>query len=305
MYRLTREMYKLLREVLRHPLSRGYRFSTARRILTWQFASRMIPGECVFPFTSKTQLFMNRGMHGATGNFYFGLDEFDDMAFVLNVLREQDLFVDIGANIGSYSILASGHAGARTVSVEPVPATFARLRKNVRYNNIDHLVALHNCGISDRSESLQFTTDLDSTNHIATDDDVDAETIEVTVVQLDKMLDGLQPLCIKIDVEGFEEKVVNGGKSVLQSESLRAVLMELNGSGNRYGFDEDEIHNSMERFGFRPFVYEAFKRKLTPLPGRNLKSGNTLYLRNLEFIRDRLSSASEIELPWRRVQYQK
>lgn len=52
-------------------------------------------------------------MTGATGNIYVGLHEFEDMAFLLHVLRRTDLFVDVGANIGSYTILAGGAAGAK------------------------------------------------------------------------------------------------------------------------------------------------------------------------------------------------
>lgn len=47
-------------------------------------------------------------MTGATGNWYCGLQEYEDMSFVLHALRPGDLFVDVGANIGSYSILAAG-----------------------------------------------------------------------------------------------------------------------------------------------------------------------------------------------------
>ena len=62
-----------------------------------------------------------------TGNIYCGLAEFADMAFVLHVLRAGDLFVDIGANAGAYTLLASSVAGAKTTCFEPVPATYARL----------------------------------------------------------------------------------------------------------------------------------------------------------------------------------
>ena len=47
-------------------------------------------------------------MTGATGNIYCGLYEFLDMAFLLHFLRNGDLFGDIGSNIGSYTVLATG-----------------------------------------------------------------------------------------------------------------------------------------------------------------------------------------------------
>ena len=62
-----------------------------------------------------------------TGNIYCGLAKFADMAFVLHVLRAGDLFVDIGANAGAYTLLASSVTGAKTTCFEPAPATYARL----------------------------------------------------------------------------------------------------------------------------------------------------------------------------------
>jgi FkbM family methyltransferase len=258
-------------------------------------------GPIAVPFTSRTWLLMERGMTGATGNFYCGLHEFEDMAFVLNLLRPNDLFVDIGANIGSYSILASGHSGASSVAVEPLPVTFARLCANVRYNNIDDLFTLHNVGIGDVDASLRFTATLDTMNHVATKCDSESDTIEVPFIRMEGLLRGLKPLCVKIDVEGFERKVIDGATSILQTDSLRAVLMEVNESRDRYGFKGDDIHQSMRDFGFLPFVYDPWQRVLHQLSSRNEISGNPIYLRDVEFIRERLSTAPEIELPWRRI----
>ena len=70
-------------------------------------------------------------MTGATGNIYAGLHEFADMAFTLHFLRPDDLFMDVGANVGSYTLLASGVCKARTISFEPYPETMAALRRNI------------------------------------------------------------------------------------------------------------------------------------------------------------------------------
>ena len=74
-------------------------------------------------------LIANAGMAGATGNIYVGLREFEDMAFLLHLLRPDDLFVDVGANIGSFTVLASGAVGARSLAIEPIERTFNILIK--------------------------------------------------------------------------------------------------------------------------------------------------------------------------------
>ncbi len=237
----------------------------------------------------------------ATGNFYCGLYQYEDMAFVLDLLRPEDTFVDIGANIGPYSILASGHVGAISVAVEPVPATFAKLRANMLVNDLDELVFLHNVGIGDSESSIRFTSTLGAGNHVATDTDPDSKCIEVPVVSLDHLLKAANPLCIKIDVEGFEKKVIDGGIATLGSESVRAVLIEMNGNGIKYGFNDDEIHQAMLGFGFSPFTYDPSNREIYAISNRNLASDNTIYIRDVEFVKKRLSTAPDIELPWRAI----
>jgi Met-10+ like-protein len=81
-------------------------------------------------------------MHGATGNIYCGLHEFAEMAFTLHLLRPGDLFADIGANVGSYTVLAAGVCGARVVAVEPGPAAGAALAKNIALNRLGDRVSV-------------------------------------------------------------------------------------------------------------------------------------------------------------------
>jgi len=57
------------------------------RVLCWQIASRLMQGLIALPFVQGTTLFARRGMTGATGNWYCGLHEVHEMAFVLHLLR--------------------------------------------------------------------------------------------------------------------------------------------------------------------------------------------------------------------------
>jgi hypothetical protein len=111
------------RFLVTHPLTKDRKIRTLTRWLRWQIGSRVLGCSVAVPFVNNTRLLVKPGMTGATGNIYCGLHEFEDMAFVLHLLRPGDLFVDIGANIGSYTILA-GATGANAISFEPVPSTF-------------------------------------------------------------------------------------------------------------------------------------------------------------------------------------
>jgi hypothetical protein len=102
-----------LRFIASHPLGSRRPLSAYWRYARWQVESRLC-AEVEFNWIEGAKLIARNGMTGATGNIYCGLHEFTDMAFLLHLLRPDDLFVDVGANIGSYTVLASAVCGART-----------------------------------------------------------------------------------------------------------------------------------------------------------------------------------------------
>jgi hypothetical protein len=133
------EMRRINAFLATHPLTRHRRLSAAARVLRWQIESS-IRDEVIIDWIGGTKLAARRGMTGATGNIYAGLYEFADMAFVLHFLRSGDLFADDGANVGSYTILASGVVGCRTVAFEPDPASAATFERNIKLNTITERV---------------------------------------------------------------------------------------------------------------------------------------------------------------------
>jgi FkbM family methyltransferase len=281
----------ILLGIIRHPLNRQRPFAALRRFVSWQLGTRLLPGSVAVPFVGTTRLLIRRGMSGATGNVYCGLHEFEDMAFVLHALRPGDLFVDVGANIGSYTILAAGVTRSTCVSIEPVPGTFASLLDNLRLNDLSSVVEPRNIALGRESGTLKFTSDLDTVNHAVGESEEARSAIVVQVMPLDALLGDRVPAVIKIDVEGFESSVVDGAESTFNSPGLFAVLMELNGSGQRYGFSDDALHDRMLAFGFSAARYEPKERRLVPLTSRGSLPGNILYVKRWPELQARLTEA--------------
>ncbi len=237
-------------------------------------------------------------MAGATGNVYAGMHEFQDMAFVLHILRPEDLFVDVGANIGSYTVLAGGVRGSDVIAVEPVPATFHRLEANVRLNRLDGRVRTVNAGLAATTGILKFTGSLDCVNHVvANGERVVRDTLDLPMTTLDELTKDRPPSVIKVDVEGYETEIFRGGRGTLERPELQVLplIVELNGAGARYGFDEAALQVEIESFGFRPYDYEPFARHLTPIVGKSL-IGNTIYLRDERVMQERLRAAPSIQV---------
>jgi len=281
-----------LKYITNHPLNKDNKLDAVMRFFKWQFNNRLNPFPVIYPFTSKARLIVQKGMTGATGNLYCGLHDFNDMFFLLHFLRKGDLFMDIGANIGSYTVLAAAHCGVETISMEPVPATFSHLKDNIRINNIDSITTALNLACGSKEGTISFTSTFDTVNHVATK--ADTNNIEVAVKSLDSIAEKLNPALLKIDVEGYETEVLSGATLALKNPSLKAIIIELNGSGGRYGYDEKKIHNLLLDAGFLPFTYEPFKRELISI--ESFGSYNTIYLRDIDFILARVKNAEKVKI---------
>jgi FkbM family methyltransferase len=284
-------LVSLVRFITSHPLNRNDRLGALARLVKWQVASRLQPGDHVQLWINQSRFLVRRGETGLTGNIYTGLHEFHDMAFVLHLLRPSDLFVDVGANVGSYTILASAVTGARTLCFEPVPGTHDRLLKNIGLNRIGDRVTALNKGVGREVGNLSFTAGLDTVNHVVSPTDAAAATVSVEVTTLDRELAEHSPVLMKIDVEGYETPVLEGAGKVLANPSLRGIVIELNGSGARYGFDEAAMIVHLQRLGFAPYRYEPFARRLAAIEGKNDSAGNTLFVRDVAWVAARLRQA--------------
>ena len=204
-------LLNLLRYVSSHPLNEHGKLAAIGRVIRWQIGSRLLPGSVALPYVGDTKLLTSRGMTGATGNWYCGLHELNEMGFVLHVLRDGDHFLDVGANVGSYTVLAAGGVGARTTAVEPIPSTFGHLRRNVLLNGLSDRVRCWQGGLSDEDTILRFSSDLDTVNHVLTEHE-SMPAVEVPVTRLDDLVGDDVPTVIKIDVEGHERAVLLGAK---------------------------------------------------------------------------------------------
>jgi len=283
-----RSLYNILRFILKHPLARRNKAEALKRFFGYQIGKLFNPYPIVYPFTDKTKLIIEKGMTGATGNIYCGLHEFEDMSFLLHFLRPEDLFVDVGANVGSYTMLASGHAGCLTKAFEPIPATYIRLRNNIAINDLKGKVLTYNIALGAERSIINFTSDLDTVNHAMVDGEHE-NYIQVNVEPLDKFKGDQTPILIKIDVEGYESEVLKGASITFVDEALKAIIIELNGSGSKYGYNDSDIHQQLLKFGFLSYTYDPFTRNL--IPRNNFGDMNTIYVRDIEFVKKRLSKA--------------
>jgi FkbM family methyltransferase len=157
-------------------------------------------------------------------------DSYDGVGtqFVKGVLREGNVFVDIGANVGWYTLLAASIVGdGGTVHCfEPRPQTVDHLAQTIALNRLERCVTLHRCGLSDADGEMMLVWSPSSGNpggsHLAGEvpPGMRGENVALTT------LDGLKlPRLdfLKIDVEGAEMRVFAGGRKTI--EQCRPVIL--------------------------------------------------------------------------------
>ncbi|MFB0924882.1 MAG: FkbM family methyltransferase [Vicingaceae bacterium] len=284
-----------LKYIANHPLTKNYKWSGFYRFINWQLKASDSPK--VIGWMGNLKLSITKSMHGATGCVYVGLPEFNDMSFLLHFLKKNDLFMDIGANVGVYSLLASGHNKCNSISIEPIPQTYQNLKNNIAVNNLSSQVNCFNIGLSKQRDELFFTNDGDTVNHV-----VNKKSKNTTTVKVD-MLDNILPtgitsdILLKIDVEGFEYNVLKGGENTLKNKNVKAIIIELNGCSERYGLNDGMVDELLVQNGFKKYDYNPFKRSLTVLENFHVAE-NTLYIRESDVteIRTQLQNANPFNI---------
>lgn len=138
-------------------------------------------------------------------------------------------FLDVGANIGAYSIFASRIPTVRRViAFEANPRAAREVATNARLNNLE--IEVHQCAVSDRSGEVTFglVSDFAGNNAIVSSalHKSFRRTVTVKAVALDDMPAPDGPMCLKIDVEGHEAAVIDGARKLL---TRRECVVQMEG----------------------------------------------------------------------------
>jgi FkbM family methyltransferase len=274
-----------------HPLTRTRRWRAMARVLRYQLAWRLSGRALRVPFVDDSVLCVRRGMTGATGNVYCGLHEFEHMAFCMHLLRAGDMFLDVGANVGSYTVLAAA-ADAQVLALEPVPATHAALCANIAANALNARVEAPRLGVAAAPGRLRFSSAHDTVNRVLRADEQVADAIDVEVSTVDALLAGRVPLALKLDVEGYERAVLDGAARTLVDPGLIAMVVEMNDTHtNADGTTRSEVDERLRAVGFTRHRYEPFTRALSIDTGPPPVGGNAIYVRDTARVAERVRTA--------------
>lgn len=233
---------------------------------------------------------------------YFGDFEPETRSFFEAYLRPGDTFLDVGANIGLYSLIAARAVGSagKVHAFEPCSQTFERLMGNVRLNRLNN-VSCHRVALSHedaRAELALANGGFDAWNSLGKPymgETGGSET--VTTVRLDSFAKehavGGARCTIKIDVEGWESQVLAGGRSLLTGPDAPLLLVEFTEEAAALtGSSCASLYRSLEELGYTMFGIAGTPVELTPFPFREtFPNVNLLATKDVAAVRARLAAS--------------
>ena len=211
------------------------------------------------------------------------------MAFVLHLLRSADTFADIGANMGTYTVLATGAVGCRSETFEPVAASYQKLQRQVAFNAIEKRVTTHQAAVGAEAGQLRFSTDRGPMNQVVTSS-YGGQTEAVAVLAIDDLPSLRDACCWKLDVEGHELAVLAGAARTLAEAPPAAILCEDRSPA---------VQDTLSAAGFQACAYNPLTRQLHPDAAAG--GGNQLWLHNLGWAQERLKTAPAFSLLGERI----
>lgn len=149
-----------------------------------------------------------------------------------------DVFIDVGACIGEYCVWLA-KAGKKCIAIEPV--NFEAVRKNVALNNLDSSVKVFPCGLGSKKERVFFNIPdgLPSSSYRDTENknepNVDINTLDGIYKEFN--IPDNSRVLIKLDVEGMEDEVIEGGKEFINKFKNISFIYE-HFSGDDYKNDK-------------------------------------------------------------------
>jgi len=184
---------------------------------------------------------------------------------LLNLSRDNMLFIDIGAHYGYYTVLmGTRHPDCKIIAFEPVPENFEILKRNISLNQLKN-TELHNVAVSDSDGVRKFnvTEASDSCGFYEHPLTQTSKVIKVRTVCLDNFLKETPkvPTIIKLDAEGHEPHILKGMKKILIASENIKLIIEFNPKCLRSGgYKPAGLLEDIFQYGFDTYVIDDNKR---------------------------------------------
>jgi FkbM family methyltransferase len=265
---LSNQALTIISAVWHHPANKGERLSAVLRAIGWQLHKRLLHSPLDISFHGLRLRCYPDSTVTSAAIYFNGLADFWEMRFIQDYLRPGDAFLDIGANVGVYSLLAATRVGpsGRVDAFEPFERSAKRIEEQTALNGLDQ-VRVHRYAVSDHNGSADFgLAPNDATLHLRRQEESTSTANHVQCIRLDDW-PGRRPYVLaKIDIEGVEPLAFRGAEEMLRESNPPVWIMEVAGYSNCYGVGTSELLDSLQRQGYDCMTYDPQARCLLPDP---------------------------------------
>jgi len=190
--------------------------------------------------------------------------------------KDKLLFIDIGANIGYYSLLAAS-IGIKCIAFEPIQKNYRLFEKSIKQNNFQHLIKLYKIALGEEHKMVEFNIinhNMGGATMYDFIDKIEADYKENVMIFLadDLLLPIEQEMFIKMDVENMEVSVIKGMIQTLSKGKVKYLLMEISKV-----IDQTELFTILKEKGFHTGISIEYLREIDSSNTLNLQSN---YLSN-------------------------
>jgi FkbM family methyltransferase len=235
---------KVVSHVWGHPANSGRRLRAVARAVRYQALARLFHRRGVARLGERSRLWVDLHRTAAASVLYANPPDLPEMLAWRRELGDGGLFIDVGANVGTYTIWAA-ELGAEVIAIEPAPDTFELLRENIALNGYPVTAVLAAAG--DHCGTARFSAGLDAGNSLRPDGPAVTD-----LVTIDSLIGERRVAGMKIDVEGYEIDVLHGAARALTERRIGLIQIEWNEMSTvALGTDRRPTAELLARHGYR------------------------------------------------------
>ena len=208
----------------------------------------------------------------------YGCYEKQSVTRLAKELRSGGTFLDLGANLGLFSIDLATNSKVSVIAFEPNQVTATLLRKSVTLNNLENSIHIKEVAVADQNGRLEFKDNSENAGDSALLQEGNKKkagsiyTVDVIAldddVEIQSKLAKMPPIkAIKIDIQGAEVKALKGMQNTIKTNRPALLIEVSEGSLHEFSTTKQELLSLLDDYGY--FVAERMDGNILVLPISN------------------------------------
>jgi FkbM family methyltransferase len=208
---------------------------------------------------------------GPTDSLKLSFKRYDDFLedFVKSRIKKDDTIIDLGANIGFFSLLFAQQIEnkGKVYAFEPEPTLFELLKKNVDINNFENIEVIQKA-VSNKTENTKLFLSHNPNDHRIYDPHDDRKYVNIESTRLDDFFQDsdVEINFIKSNIQGADFAAILGMPKIIKKSKNLEIIAEFSSPLlEGFGFSPREFLITLQNFGFKIYDLDSLEKKITPI----------------------------------------